>query len=408
MMDTPQDELYRIEALRRLQILDTESSPKLERLVQMAAQIAATPIALVSLVDTDRQWFKARVGLDATQTPRCISFCAHAIKSDAPMEIRDTRFDQRFAQNPLVTGEPHIRYYLGIPLVLASGFRIGTLCVIDRAPRELAQQQIDSLRLLASIIMDVIEDEARLKALHQYTGNARDDIHNRPMLLASFEQQLRGPLEHVLGFSQMIEHDRLELPEESRVRRYGQLARASAQQLVRVVDAITRIEKAALGFDAKIERMDLMPTLAQVVKDAQMLVAGRGQSLSVNHDGLPVPVLADGSAVREILLHLLSNASRYSPATSMIRIDVHKCGATGLCSIDVGDEGPGISPSLVRQMQAPLFQPSALGSPMTGTLGLGLRLSKHLALSMNAQLALSSRKPRGTSAMLKLHMPGAV
>ena len=133
----PPDEHERLRALRALMLLDTTPEERFDRVVAFAAQEFGCPIALVSLIDARRQWFKARIGLPVCETARDISFCGHAILDDELFVVPDATADPRFADNPLVTGEPHIRFYAGAPLRLASGHRIGTLCLIDTRPRQL-------------------------------------------------------------------------------------------------------------------------------------------------------------------------------------------------------------------------------------------------------------------------------
>jgi C4-dicarboxylate-specific signal transduction histidine kinase len=145
----PQED-ERLQALRSLEVLDTEPEAEFDQITQLAAQVCDVPIALVSLVDESRQWFKSRLGLEARQTPRDQAFCAHALLQSDIFEIRDTTLDDRFAQNPLVVGEPHIRFYAGIPLRFGDRhLPLGTLCVIDRQPRQLTDLQRTALRLLA-------------------------------------------------------------------------------------------------------------------------------------------------------------------------------------------------------------------------------------------------------------------
>jgi diguanylate cyclase (GGDEF)-like protein/PAS domain S-box-containing protein len=145
----PPTEPARLTALRRLGILDTAPEPEFDDLVRLAARLCDVPIALVSLVDADRQWFKARVGVDASETPRDIGFCSHAILQPGVFEVADATADERFADNPLVAGEPHIRFYAGVPLADPDGRRLGTLCVIDRKPRALTADQQAVLEALA-------------------------------------------------------------------------------------------------------------------------------------------------------------------------------------------------------------------------------------------------------------------
>lgn len=147
------DEFERLRALDATRVLDSLPDPLYDDCAKLASMLCATPIALVSLIDRDRQWFKAREGLDATQTPRDQAFCDHAIRTPGSlMEVPDATLDPRFADNPLVTGEPHIRFYAGMPLVTADGHALGTLCVIDRTPRQLDSAQREALARLARLV----------------------------------------------------------------------------------------------------------------------------------------------------------------------------------------------------------------------------------------------------------------
>ena len=156
--DKPVDEAARLEALHRLNVLDTEPEERFDRLTAFAAQEFDVPTALVSLIDDDRQWFKSRVGVDSCETPRSISFCGHAILQDDIMVVPNVNQDERFIGNPLVTGEPYIRFYAGAPLKLPNGHNVGTLCLIDSKPRTL--DDID-LAILGSLRDLAVEELVR-------------------------------------------------------------------------------------------------------------------------------------------------------------------------------------------------------------------------------------------------------
>ncbi len=162
--DLPENESARQAALDQLRILDTPPEARFDRLTRMAARLLDAPIALISLIDRDRQWFKSSVGLDVSETPRSLSFCGHAIFDKEPLVIEDARLDERFHDNPLVTGDPSIRFYAGMPLHTADGHALGTLCVIDRKPRTLGKECRQYLRDLADCIEEQIS--ARKLALH--------------------------------------------------------------------------------------------------------------------------------------------------------------------------------------------------------------------------------------------------
>ena len=153
----PENEAARLAQLHELQLLDSPSEPAFEQLVELTALLLKVPVALVSLVDKERQWFKARVGVDSCETGRDISFCGHVVADGEPLVVEDATLDARFADNPLVTGAPHIRFYAGIPLMLESGMSLGTMCVIDTQPRRLDAEQWHQLQLLAKQTEQLIQ-----------------------------------------------------------------------------------------------------------------------------------------------------------------------------------------------------------------------------------------------------------
>lgn len=144
----PPDESLRLHALEQYHILDTLPEQNYDDLTYLASQICGTPVALLTLLDESRQWFKSQVGIQVGEMPREISFCAHAILTPNLMVIPDMTADERFADNPLVVADPHVRFYAGAPLVTAEGAALGTLCVLDNKPRHLTAEQQESLRAL--------------------------------------------------------------------------------------------------------------------------------------------------------------------------------------------------------------------------------------------------------------------
>lgn len=181
----PENESERLQALYRCLLLDTMPEDRFDRLTRLARQMLGTQIALVSLVDAQRQWFKSCQGLDASETGRDISFCGHAILGTDIFQVVDARLDSRFADNPLVTGAPCIRFYAGAPLSTADGYMIGTLCIIDDKPRELTKQELQALRDLA----DCVEDEI-----------GRIDLQQQKSALNQFKNTLDRTLDCVFMF----------------------------------------------------------------------------------------------------------------------------------------------------------------------------------------------------------------
>lgn len=161
------NEARRLKVLWQYDVLDTVPEEVFDDLTELAARICEAPIALISLIDEDRQWFKAKVGVTVNETSRDISFCAHAIKQQDLFIIPDATQDARFADNPLVTSDPKIRFYAGAPLITPDGYALGTLCVIDKVPRDLRPEQKQALRVLSRHVMMQLELRRHAKELSE-------------------------------------------------------------------------------------------------------------------------------------------------------------------------------------------------------------------------------------------------
>jgi PAS domain S-box-containing protein len=184
----PIDEKERQQELERLEILDTETEQSFDDLTILASQICETHISLISLLDNDRQWFKSRTGLNAQETGRDISWCGHAILGNDIFEVYDSALDERFSDNPLFLGEPTVRFYAGMPLVTNNGYKIGTLCVIDKVPKKLSDWQKEVLRKLAKQVVILIESRLREKELIKTNARLDSIVKNIPVMLGEFGQ----------------------------------------------------------------------------------------------------------------------------------------------------------------------------------------------------------------------------
>jgi GAF domain-containing protein len=164
--ETSSREENRLQLLRSYGILDTEPEEEFDEITRAASMVCGTPIATITLIDESRQWFKSRVGLDSTESPREFSFCAHAMEHPEPFIVPNAEKDPRFSQNPLVTGDPNIRFYCGMPL-RSDGQGLGTLCVIDRTPRTLTPEQMQILKVFSGAVLSRLQLRRALRLIDE-------------------------------------------------------------------------------------------------------------------------------------------------------------------------------------------------------------------------------------------------
>src|SRR6266849_5378707 len=186
----PANEEARLIALDKYAILDTDPEQSFDDLTLLASFVCKTPIALISLVDEDRQWFKSRVGLDASETSRDIAFCSTAILQSDVFVVPDALADERFRDNPLVVSDPHIRFYAGAPLINEDGYALGTLCVVDRTPRELAPGEKEALKALSRLVLAQLEFRRNLILLKEALTDRTKEEHERQRELQKLQQTL--------------------------------------------------------------------------------------------------------------------------------------------------------------------------------------------------------------------------
>jgi len=186
----PVNEAGRIAALEKYAILDTDPAQSFDDFTLLASFVCRTPIALISLVDEDRQWFKSRVGIDASETSRDIAFCSTAILQSDLFVVPDALLDERFRDNPLVASDPYIRFYAGAPLINEDGYALGTLCVVDRSPRELAPEQREALKALSRLVIAQLEFRRNLLLLKEALTDRTKEEHERQRELVHVQETL--------------------------------------------------------------------------------------------------------------------------------------------------------------------------------------------------------------------------
>lgn len=202
------NEKERLQLLESYSILDTLPETDFDNLTAIASQICNIPISLITLLDTDRQWFKSHHGLDMSETPREHAFCAHAIHdADNMFIIQDTRKDERFYDNPLVTGDPNIIFYAGVPLTNSAGLPLGTLCVIDHKPNTLNETQLKALQSLADQVMNLLELRRNKRYLEQAILELEQNNQELERFAYVAAHDLKSPLNNISSLSLLLKED---------------------------------------------------------------------------------------------------------------------------------------------------------------------------------------------------------
>lgn len=386
---THPEEIYRLATLRSLCILDTPSEPTFDRLTRLARELFGMPIAAISLVDEHRQWFKSILGLAVTETARCDAFCAHTILSPDLMLVTDALTDQRVRDNRLVTGEPGIRFYAGMPILAANGVPIGAFCVIDVEPREWSPSKTPILADLAALAGMAIESR-----MQDRRASAAMDA--KRLFAANMSHEIRTPLGVIQGHAELLSQC---VPGSDEARQSLEVIGRSTRHLADITEAI--LEFAAI--DANTVRLQFERFNAAAILDSlQPLVARaateRGLAIHMRWCGeQDVMVTTDPARLRRVLHNLVSNAIRFTPSGSVSVVgfvDSSREDATQL-HFTVSDTGPGMSQEQFEQAVQPFTQLDYSHTRAHGGLGLGLSVAASIVRCLGGSLALSSTSGTG-------------
>lgn len=394
-------EADRIAALERLQILDTAAEQAYDELVELAANLAGTPIALVSLVDRERQWFKAHYGIDATETPRSMAFCAHAIlEPEQPLVVPDATADPRFVDNPLVTGEPNIRCYVGIPLHEPSAaLPIGTLCVISDQPKELPAATVAHLRVLARQVERLLTVRDHVRREAERSAALETAVSARSRFLATFSHDVRTPLNGIIGASELLREQQLADEAHQLVGTISACGRSLLHLINDVLD-LSRIEAGAMELQR--EPFDLHALIDDLNSVFDERARRKQIGLHVDLDpATPRYVTGDRARVHQILLNLLGNAVKFTDTGAVtLRVAPTEHGL----DLTVSDSGRGMSPADLERIFLPFEQ--AEDTPGDGV-GLGLSIVHSLVELMHGTVTVASEVGAGSTFRLYLPLPTA-
>ena len=383
----PQNEDERLAELLSYDVLDTEAEQLFDDLTALASQICETPIALISLVDPNRQWFKSRVGLNAEETSRDIAFCSHAILQSDVFEVPNATLDPRFHDNPLVTGAPDIRFYAGAPLITPSGHAIGTLCAIDSKPRKLTETQKASLQTLSKSVVAHLELKRKNRELER-TSQFKSDF------LSYVSHEIRTPLNAINTFSQLLEGEAQKLNLPSSFTTPLSHVSQSGERLLEIVNSVLDIKQIEAGkmrvMPRAVNTKDFFTHLFSLTK-IRAEDGGIAFSTSID-DAVPDSLFFDDTKFGQVALNLLSNAVKFTNHGKSVKAQVKY--KSGKVIFNVIDQGIGMSDDDQKRLFTP-FERMENARQISGT-GLGLNISKRLVELMDGSIKVSSKLNHGT------------
>lgn len=356
----------------------------------MAARLLGCPIALVSLVDEKRQWFKSRVGLNVEETPREHAFCAHAILGSDVLVVPDATLDERFADNPLVTGEPAIRFYAGAPLWVGEGSSVGTLCVIDRKPRELDENDRQCLADLAAIVVDAMEHHERLRRLEDAHVELAATHEELEALSRAIGHDMRAPLRQLGALLELFEEDHREILSPRAVEELSDLRRVRERgdQVIRGMSELVRLPR---GGPLEVEEVDLEPVLRELARTMRERYPG----LSLAHDSPRRLIRAHPVLMRQLLKHLVDNGFKHGGRN--VRVEV-SFGPKNV-RITVLDDGPGIPLDSAESIFEPFVRLVPKSVPGSGV---GLTVVRKIVRLHGGRIWLDSDRIGGSAFVVDL------
>ena len=429
-------ERNRTDALKSYSILDSLPEKDYDDVTRLASEICQTPISLISLIDDKRQWFKSNHGLPIRETPREHAFCAHAIiNPHETMIVSDSRQDERFAQNPLVTGDPHVVFYAGVPLVDSDGFALGSLCVIDHTARQLTPSQLAALKTLASQVMNMLE-------LRKTNAALKESEERYRILSVDLEQQVQQRTKELLTANEnLLEANDLLIRSNDNLQKFAYVASHDLQEPLRKIQAfgdmlrkeltsvsgegldyLDRMQNAAsrmstlirdlLNYSRLSIRRDATKSLIlddlirSVLTDLDLTIAETGATVTIG----PLPTIAgDASQLSQLFQNLISNALKFrqpdtAPYIQITARTVHAADLSNILKmarvadmyhqIDVADNGIGFEERYITRIFE-VFQRLHNRSTFAGT-GIGLAICEKVVTNHGGTITAVSQPNQGS------------
>lgn len=391
----PHNELERLAALKRYNIIDTLPENAFDDATKLVSYICGVPIAHISFIDEDRQWFKSEIGIGLTEVPREISFCQYTIMDTKMLEIPDTHLNDTFKDDDNVTGGFKVRFYAGVPLTTPDGYNIGTLCAIDHVTKELNDDQRNALSIVAKHVVNQLELRTKNIELAKQKKIAERAVFAKDSFLANMSHEIRTPLNAIIGFTDLLAQTTMDNVQ----RDYIESVQVAGENLLIIINDIldlSKIESGNLTIDA--QSFNLKKTLKHIYN---LLKVKASKDIEVNlflDADMPDVVIGDQGRLNQILVNLVGNSIKFTQEGE-VTVSVKKVGETDddySLKFSVKDTGIGIQKDKLKTIFDRFTQAEESTTRTFGGTGLGLNIVKQLVELHKSEIHVKSEVNRGS------------
>ena len=392
----PDNEDERLEELESYKILDTLPEESFDDITRLASKICDTPISLITLLDGSRQWFKSRHGTDLSETPREQAFCAHAILHPGEaLVVASAHDDERFMNNPLVTEDPGIDFYAGIPLVTKSGFALGSLCVIDTVPHSLSDEKIEILRLLANQVVKLLELHRQVEQQKLLKTRLEKTVKNLQEFSQIVAHDIKSPVRNMKKFAELILEDfgsRLDVKVIDHIEHI--VSNANKSQLY--IDGVLKYSKNVYFLKHEKTEVDLSRLIGDIASQQTP-----PQGITITFPLNLRPILTSRSALQIVLTNLISNAVKHNDKEDGkidIEVEVLESNAT----FRIIDNGPGIPSSELEKIFTLFYKVNNQDLSAEEGTGIGLSVVQRIIDELEGEIFVETTLGKGSTFIIKI------